>query len=112
MADKYTAAEMPVGEMYVEVSEMKCISEEQIRLTRNKNKGDRFKTIKECLESLEKNAKFIKTSLESLSADETELSIGLKLATEGGSNFWLIAKASAEANLTIKFNWKNEDTRP
>jgi len=38
--------------------------------------------------------------------DSIEVTFGLKAAVEGGVAFFGVAKASAEANYTVKMTWK------
>jgi len=64
------------------------------------------KTFNETVADIRNEMEYVISELNSLDLDEIELSAGVKLGCESSAIFWCIAKASAEANFTIKVKWK------
>lgn len=69
---------------------------------------DKLPTFEEASKALKKNARYLLDLLDEMAPDEIEVSCGIKAGVEGGSTFWVLAKASAEASYTVKLKWKKE----
>lgn len=70
---------------------------------------DLSKSFEQAVESLKKNAEYIKTQLIILSPDEVEISFGIKAGAEAGTPLWGLAKATGEASYTVTMKWKSND---
>lgn len=104
---QFMVVDTPAGKLLAEVEghNDSIMNPEGIQLVSVRGKLPSFE---EVCESLKKNAKYIKTSIEDLHPNEVQISFGIKLGAEGGNSFWGLAKVSGESSYTVTLKWKAE----
>ena len=68
-------------------------------------------TLKDVLKPVVKMGKFLKEGLLETEPDEVELTLQLQLALSGNSIVFAVVNAEADAHLSLKFVWKQEDAK-
>lgn len=63
----------------------------------------------EALSSLKSVAKGVQEALDSVSPDEVEVSVGLKLTVKEGKLISLLAEVGTEGTLTVKMKWTKKN---
>ncbi len=103
---RYIPMSTPGGTIWVEIEE----PTEALTLTGFQDEAAR--TFQETLEALEINARVICEKVKALGNElaptEIEIEFGIKAGAEAGIPFFGLAKASGEANFTIKLKWADE----
>lgn len=72
---------------------------------------DKFPTFENACLTLRQNAEQLLGIMHQLSPQEVEISFGIKVGVEGGNAFWGLAKASSEANYSIRLKWSEQENQ-
>jgi hypothetical protein len=100
---QFVTVESPGGVIWVEIEQ----DDEVDNLTLSSTQERALSSFQEATKALKSNAQYILKNLEDISPDKVEISFGIKVGAEAGSPFFCLAKASGEANYSVKITWKN-----
>ncbi|MCB8924072.1 MAG: hypothetical protein H6652_00440 [Ardenticatenaceae bacterium] len=108
MISNYVPVTTPSGQtIWIEIEE--TVQEDGFSLASGEGKKV-LKGFQETVEALKDNAGFVLEQLKGLAPKEVEVEFGITVGVEGKTPFFALAKATGEANYTIKLKWVREES--
>lgn len=95
----------PAGQIWIEVDESQDFGVELVA-----SPHDTIRSFQGMVDALKSNAEYIVSTLKELGPAEIEATFGIVAGAEAGIPLFGLAKASGEANYTVKLTWKNPAT--
>lgn len=107
--NNFVPVEMENGNIvWVEVDESSRVKGDGFSLVSGEGQKA-LKGFEETVDALKVNAKYLLNQLSLLAPREVEVEFGIKIGVEGKTPFFALAKATGEANYSIRLKWVSED---